>query len=384
MIARSLRRRFASIAIVLCAAMPTAAEQEPPGRPLIDPEESLGTLRQELAETMLVTRDNELSPCIPSDVIAFSETRPIDAGVWAGRFEVLSLGQGAWFLVVRGNLDAASWRHPIDRAGETFSTPAAAGATVEITLQGPGHVPQCPRVIMRAELSGGRPATPRGVVGRDDRWDVSAAEFQALPDTATISQWAPSVVHLQVFDTLHGLPCTGFFVTAHLLLTARHCVMTQDEASNTTLELGADIIRDLRLLVSKKVGDFSLIWVNTNAAPAPLAIRSVAAPTLVLWQSLVARQRLVSVLDCQPTLGPVGHFGHRCDTSVGTSGAPIQDRATGAVVALHTDGCMISGDPACVNVGTPIASITQLLLQKLPELETVSPEAAAELRAILK
>src|SRR5262249_55226530 len=350
--------------------------------PLIDPAQPLDTLRQELADTTLVTRDNELSPCVPSDAIGFSETRPIDGGVWAGRFEVLSAGQGEWFLVVRGDADAAPWRQRIDHAGETWTTPAAVGATVEISLQGPGHAAACPRVIMRAELSGGRPATPRGVVGPDDRWEITASEFQALPDKTTIAKWAPSVVHLQVFDTVRGLPCTGFFVTPHLVMTARHCVMTANEAANTSLELGGAILRDLTLLVSKADLDFSLIWVNTTAAPAPLEIRAVDTQSLVLWQSLVARSRLVSVIDCQPAPGAAGRFFHRCDTSVGTSGAPIQDRATGAVVALHTDGCTISGSPTCVNFGTPMAAIRQRLLQQLADLEQVSANAAAELRAV--
>src|SRR5205807_2286353 len=119
----------------------------------------------------------------------------------------------------------------ITRAGEAWTTPAVTGTSVDIWLEETGGAnPSCPDVILRAELSGGHPANPRGVVGPDDRWDVASQQLRALGDASTISAWAPSVVHLQVFDALHGLPCTGFFIAPHLVMTARHCVMTADEA----------------------------------------------------------------------------------------------------------------------------------------------------------
>ena len=376
------RAVFLSAGIAVPALLAAAAQ---PGRsPLIDAAERLD-VRKQLASTAIVARNNELSPCVPSDRVAFFESRAIDAGIWAGQFDVLSPGQGDWFLAVRGSADASPWRQRIQRAGEKFTSAAAAGETVDISLEGPGQpTGQCPRVVMRGELKGGRPATPRGVVGPDGRVDAMSPKFLALPDAATIATWAPSVVHLQVFDAQHGLPCTGFFVTAHLVLTARHCVMTPEEAANTSLELGATIVRDLKLLVSRKEQDFSLLLVNTSTPPPALQLRPLVPAELVVWQSVAARQQTVSVEDCKPASGAAGRFFHRCDTSVGTSGAPIQDRATGAVVALHTNGCTISGDPQCVNFGTPIAAIRQRLLESLAGLDQIAPAAAAELRAILQ
>jgi hypothetical protein len=365
---------------VLLAVPATAGAQRPPRPPiLIDAGNANEALRDQLASARLVERNDMLMPCDPFSTLAFAEQRPSADGVWAGEFEVLAPASGNWFVVVEG--EGAPWRQKVSKQGERFLTRAFAGSAVEILLEGPGTGPVCPRVRLRAELQGGRPATPRGVSGRDDRWHLTSTELQALPDSKTIASWASSIVHLQVFDARRGLPCTGFFITAHLVMTARHCVLTQMEATNTTMQFGATTIRGLQLLVSQADLDFSVLWVETNTTPPTLTLRPQTAAPLVLWQSPASSELLVSVVDCTTSPG-TNHYFHKCDTSVGTSGAPIQNRADGSVVAVHTDGCTISGQPDCVNFGTPITDIRARLKDCLPLLEP--HPAAAELRAVLQ
>jgi hypothetical protein len=81
----------------------------------------------------------------------------------------------------------------------------------------------------------------------------------------------PSIAHLQIRGTQGSRPCSGFFVTAHLLMTARHCVMTELEAANASLEFDPGTIRGLQLLISQDDLDFSLLWVEAEALPVPPA-----------------------------------------------------------------------------------------------------------------
>ena len=381
-----LRLALACVTAVVFATCTEVTTQPPEDAAvLVDPPQPADALRKELANSVMVQIDEALSPCAPARTRAFVDTRQIDVGVWAGEFEVTALGQGNWFLVVTGSGDAAPSRHQVAVDGERWLTPAIRGTSVEIVLEGPGREDQpCPAVTLGRELRGGVAATPRGVVGPDDRWSPGFPLLRELPDATTIESWAPSVVHLQVFDAQRGLPCSGFFVTPHLVMTARHCVMTAQEALNTSLELGSTELRDLLLIMSQDGLDFSLLWVETNDSPPPLALRAVPSAPLVLWQSPAARARVVSVLGCQPVAGGGSLFHHQCDTSVGTSGAPIQDRASGAVVALHTNGCTINGDPQCINFGTPIADIRTRILNRMAAIEKHHSMAAAELRAVLK
>jgi hypothetical protein len=94
-------------------------------------------------------------------------------------------------------------------------------------------------------------------------------------DTATIE--SRSMVHLRIDDGQRQRRCSGFFIAAHLVMTARHCVMTQTDAINTALDIGTNAIRGLELLVSHADLAFSLLWV-TDAAPAALTFdRPLAA-----------------------------------------------------------------------------------------------------------
>lgn len=111
--------------------------------------------------------------------------------------------------------------------------------------------------------------------------DQSAAALESRP---------PAMVSLHIDDGQRPRPCSGFFISAHLVMTARHCVMTRTDAANTALDLGTNAIRGLELLVSHADLDFSLLWANTDASPASL---NVDTPIAAIRARLINRLPLI-------------------------------------------------------------------------------------------
>jgi hypothetical protein len=99
-----------------------------------------------------------------------------------------------------------------------------------------------------------------------------------------------------------------------------------------------------------------------------------ADTALILWQFPEQPGPLVSVVECAVVNLDAKLLTHKCDSSVGTSGAPVQARSGGEVVALHVAGCtQTSGTASCVNFGVPFGRIRErvrevegLIRQKLP------------------
>jgi Trypsin len=110
------------------------------------------------------------------------------------------------------------------------------------------------------------------------------------PDAATIESRSRSTVHLQIDNGPQKRPCSGFFIAEHLVVTARHCVMTQTEAANTALDVGTKAIRGVELLVSHADLDFSLLWVNLDASAASLTFDT---PIAAIRTRLIDRLPLI-------------------------------------------------------------------------------------------
>ena len=122
------------------------------------------------------------------------------------------------------------------------------------------------------------------------RMQLTVTRVADRSDAATIESRPPSMVQLHIDDAQRPLPCSGFFIAAHLVMTARHCVMTQTEAASTALDLGTKPIHGLELLASQADLDFSLLWVNTDAASAPLTFDT---PIAAIRTRLIDRLPLI-------------------------------------------------------------------------------------------
>jgi len=123
--------------------------------------------------------------------------------------------------------------------------------------------------------------------GRDQ---LTVTPLADRSDATTLESRSPSMVPLHIAAAQRALPCSGFFIAAHLVLTARHCVMTQTEAASTAVDLGTNAIRGLELLVSHADLDFSLLWVNTDASPVSLTFDT---PIAAIRTRLIDRLPLI-------------------------------------------------------------------------------------------
>jgi len=357
------RRVAAGVTITLAIAAAAggsppaqARSQLPPGLVTTDPR--LEAVRREIASGTFVSRSSLLTPCFAADEAAFTEERKTLGATWAGRFVLEHAGTGSWHLEVTAPDTRQRWRTVLDMpAGTTIESDVVRSARVTVRLLGPGGAgQQCPLVRLVAELQEQTPSKPRGLVGPDDRWAVGNANLHQQKDVSALLSWADAVVHLQVLSrTGLLLPCSAFFVSPNVLMTAAHCIGTVDEAPKAIVHLPERLAtaQDLKLLMSQADLDFALVRVANAESRSTLRLGGLPGPNLVLWQFPSSSARLIAVLHCAGARTPeTPALTHRCDSSGGSSGSPIQARDTGQVVGLHTSGCAQgNGTTSCVNGG---------------------------------
>jgi hypothetical protein len=387
---------YATVSLLLAAAgiphEPVRSQvlsQPAPGLMTTDPR--LDEVRLEISNGTFVTRNSQLTPCFAGDAIASSEERKSLGETWAGRFTIDRAGTGEWQLQVSAPDTRQVWRAPLDLpAGTTIESGVLRSARVTVRLLGPGGAgQQCPQVRLVAELQEHTATKPRGLVGPDDRWAMSNANLHQQKDVARLLEWAEAVVHLQVVSrTGLLLPCSGFFVSPNVLMTAAHCIGSVEEAPKAIVHLPERLVTgpDLKLLMAQADLDFAVVRVASAQRRATLRLGGdVAGPSLVLWQFPSSNARLISVLHCSGARPPASMaLTHKCDTSGGASGSPIQGRDSGQVVGLHTHGCVENGTNNCVNSGWSADEIRSRILQLENALRQWDAPAAEELIGALK
>jgi hypothetical protein len=386
--ARSMRSAC-GVALAIVLATGQAAAQR---RSVLDP----GTTDSEASRAPLSTgrfvdRAIGLSPCEADVAIAFSSDRTSD-GVWAGRFRVHRAGAGGtWQLVVLDGDGVERFRQPIPTVVAVpppeLHTGLIASRRVRIQLLGPG-VPgsTCPRVRLESELQQFGVSQPRGQVGdSDDRWLTTNPLFTALPDAASIGRWAGGVAH--VLGLTPGgrlLPCSGFFIGPRVLVTAAHCIRSSLETPGSIVFRAGRALTgsQLKHVMSDLALDFTVIWITAEESPVTLAVGDATPASLILWQFPGEPGPVVSVDQCAVFAASADRLSHKCDSSVGTSGAPIQSRPGGEVVALHVEGCVqTSGTSSCVNHGIPFARIRARVRELQVPLRAAFPAEAPQILA---
>ena len=327
--------------------------------------------------------------CVPGAAIAFREARPT-GGIWAAEFTIVDPGRGDWVLAVENGVGIIRWSVPLNgrKPGDRVETDLITDPSISISLRGPGAV--CPRIAMGSEMQLFPRSQERGVFDIDDRWRINQPELRAEADSAAILGWSNSVVKL-VARAGDGalLPCSAFFISRHALMTASHCVSTQEELSrgkvfyNDETEVTG---HSLELVIVQGDLDFSVVWIPDPPTTPTLKLSSDRPEMrdLVIWQFPHDLGRVVSVKDCTAREFAFSFLEHRCDTAVGTSGAPIQARtAGGGVVALHTTGCTkaTNGTTSCKNFGSRMSSILTRMQSLTAALRQEEPAKAEELIA---
>jgi hypothetical protein len=181
------------------------------------------------------------------------------------------------------------------------------------------------------------------------------------------------------------VPCTGYFISENLLMTAAHCVSTDVGAARAVVYLDSQTITGsgVRLVMAQGQDlDFSLLWIVGAHATAILALSDGTPQPLAVWQAGEALKK-VSIIQCSMLTASADLLEHSCDTIGGSSGSAVQDLATGAVVGLHVAGCTTSNaTAACRNGATPANAIRRRILQYSADLKKADAAAAAQLVAV--
>jgi hypothetical protein len=385
---------FAARAIVLTVIVGGFVTHAQTEDPLVERGDNTATLQAQAIMGQMKPIVVPLSPCFPERPIAFDDLWPA-TGLWAGEFRVAEAGAGGpWRLKVEAVDGQDTWETPLPTgAAEPFRTHVMRGNAFRVSLLGPATPgAKCPRVHLERQLEEQIAAEARGVVGEDGRWDAMSPALDAETDAAAIRGWSASIAHLRVLTSTHYLiPCTGFFITPRVMVTAAHCIPSSREAATSTVFLeGRDIPgSEFQLLMAQGDDlDFTLLWLKSAPTGANLRVGTANDPRLVLWQQPLLNKKLVSVKECG-LRDPADTGGRRvppvCDTEPGASGSPVQSRATGTVIGLHTIGCNPAQNRTkdCVNYAINFEEIRKRVLEKERPLRARNAEAAAEVIAAL-
>lgn len=190
--------------------------------------------------------------------------------------------------------------------------------------------------------------------------DRPIAEFNG---NAALMKASRSVAKLIISRDLETISCTGFMVSADLMVTNQHCISSAAACSGSYAKFGYERdaagklsegqdFRCVRLLESDFGLDFALI--RLEGAPGQAARwghlqwaqrkHSIDEPLTVIQhpdgdpKRAAVQGCFVTTVDAVGKLaGDASDLGHRCDTMTGSSGSPALD-ASMKVLGLHHMG----------------------------------------------
>jgi V8-like Glu-specific endopeptidase len=327
-----------------------------------------------------------MSPALPVTVTGV-EVKSATSGTLLHRvhFTIAAVPGPGWTIevadggqtVVSDPLDAAVgdwWSPPLDKKP----------ASVSARLKGPaGQTP--PQVLADRIAVLVQTATPQAITPpRDDSASINTA-------SPRIKTWGKSVARLQFIGSDgNGYFCTAFVVSATIMVTNNHCINTDAEMRSAFAEFDYDADgarvetqRFAALLVHDENLDYALLRLAKPSTRAALPLKDMPVAEqqgLLVIEHPAGKPKRVSLVDCQvrgvemPGIGVAKtDFGHFCDTEGGSSGSPIQDTVSGAVLGLHHLGFQ-TGANIVVNRGVKIGLILSDLAQRAPairaEIET--------------
>lgn len=196
--------------------------------------------------------------------------------------------------------------------------------------------------------------------------------YRGKPDP--IRTWGRAVARLR-FVGADGRQyvCTGFMITADLMLTNQHCINTDAERRSALVDFNYDgpgsatrTVRVKELVLSNMPRDYSLLRLASrpnvgilNLQPSTLSQKL----PLIIVQHPGGEMKQVSIVDCyivEPSAAGLTadrtDFEHFCDTKGGSSGSPVLDPAQKAVVGLHHLG-FLPDDKRLVNRAVSIGEV---------------------------
>ena len=207
--------------------------------------------------------------------------------------------------------------------------------------------------------------------------------------------WGRAVALLRITgDDGEGYPCTGFLITADLMLTNHHCIHTSTEMQSAFIDFDYDRdgatetgLKFAELLLPNAELDYTLLRLRARTTRTPLKLRGGTLEDehdLLIIQHAAGTPKRVSIQDCE-VRGPSVQgasarrtdFGHWCDTLGGSSGSPIQDIVSGDVVGLHHFGFR-EGERGVTNRGVHIGLILDDIKERKKSVfEEIVPQQTA-------
>ncbi len=223
-------------------------------------------------------------------------------------------------------------------------------------------------------------SVPQSITGLDQRIPIRTAPQD-------VRGWAPPIARLSFIQDGDQFVCTGFLVTADLLLTNEHCLGTEPAALSALVEFGFDTpnatpttFRVSKLEAASVPLDYAIV--RLIQAPSGFGRVKLGAGPAVEDQALVIVEhpagefKQASIDDCKVksvarpgTGGGATDFGHLCDTLGGSSGSPVLDRQSGGLVGLHHLGIPFGAvDP--VNQAVHIGQVLDDVRTRVPALHS--------------
>jgi hypothetical protein len=256
-----------------------------------------------------------------------------------------------WFVEVVGK-DGARQRF----AAETMRKAKNQGVWSELVMgdsftmrlhakEDPSGIRVC---IDRYNFQGAQPEIKALIHNRDDRVDLvlkygTSSRFYEFGR-------AVAIVYFQDIETSQETNCTGFLLSPTLLITNSHCISSTKQLGTARAEFDYDSsgVQPQTVLITELLAnsdmdhlDYSLLRLNRPVGTAVKLSteRPGAKEKFILIQHPNGMPKKIAVKKCAfqsaTVPGRPSDFFHLCDSSFGSSGSPVMDAETGAVVGLH-------------------------------------------------
>lgn len=257
--------------------------------------------------------------------------------------------EASWTVVLRKKEDGdIVWRGKSEAGASGFWTDEVETSSLLVEVYSVD--PDSPLRLKIDKIAAKKPTTiPLSIFGRNDLQSIRGQD-----------QWlvnaGDAVARIRfVGDDGRSYVCTGFLVTAELMLTNQHCIASDAEMRSALIDFDfnspAALLRPVllrELSVSDDALDYSVIRLRQplQRSALRLALDSQLGEhqLLAIVQHPAGRPKEVSVRDCRVQKARVQgsddqagdtDFSHECDTEGGSSGSPVLDRNDHRVVGLH-------------------------------------------------